>query len=115
MDKKILIDKLKAMSASPSSSDVLKQAVKVYLSSLAFEQIAAKNLITVLEDEVVDIDEMIKTAQDTEQAIKYFGVEGAKLFAANAEALKASGAKYCNCFACTTALEILENKNVLLA
>ena len=115
MDKRTLIDKLKAMSASPSSSDVLKQTVKVYLSALALEQIAANNLITVLEEEVVDIDELIKNSQDTEHTVKYFGVEGAKLFAANAAALKASGAKYCNCFACTTALEILDNKNVLLS
>lgn len=115
MNKKSLIEKLKTMAASPSASDSVKQAVKVYLSALALEQIAANNLITVLEENVVDIDELMETASNTEHLIKYFGVEGAKLFAANAEALKASGAKYCNCMACTIGLEILDNKNVLLS
>ena len=115
MDKKILIDKLKAMAASPSCCPELKQAIHAYFGALAAEQVAAKNLIAELEEDIVDIDTLLKTSKNTEHTIKYFGVEGAKLFAANAEALKASGAKYCNCFACTTALEILENKNVLLA
>ena len=113
MDKHTLIEKLKAMAASPSSTDTVKQAIKVYLAALALEQVAANNLIATLEENIVDIDELVKNSNDMEHNIKYFGVEGAKKFAANAAALKASGAKYCNCFACTVALEILENKDVL--
>ena len=113
MDKRTLIEKLKAMAASPSASEPVKQAVKVYLAALAVEQVAVNNLIAVLEDNIVDIDELMETSNDMEHAIKYFGVEGAKKFAANAAALKASGAKYCNCFACTVALEILDNKELL--
>ena len=115
MDKRTLVDKLKALAASPSCHPDLKQAVKNYLVALAAEQVAAKNLIAELEEDVVDIDTLVKNVGDTEHMIKFFGVEGAKLFAENAYKLKASGAKYCNCFACTIGLEILDNKNVLLS
>ena len=112
MDKQTLIEKLKAMTASPSCCDVVKQAVKVYLASLALERIAVDNLIAALEDNLVDIDEMLATAH-SDDAVKYFGVEGAKKFTATAEALKASGAKYCNCLACSVAREVLDHKELL--
>lgn len=112
MDKQTLIERLKAMSASPSCNDVVKQAIRVYLASLALEKIAVDNLLATLEDNLVDVDEMLQTAYSGE-AIKYFGVEGAKKFVDNAEALKAAGAKYCNCLACTVAREVLDNKDVL--
>ena len=111
MDKQILIERLKTASASPSCSDVVKQAVKVYLASLAFEKIAVDNLLAALEDNLVDVDEMLSLPHD--DAVKYFGVEGAKKFKATAEALKASSAQYCNCPACTVAREVLDNKDVL--
>ena len=111
MNKQTLIERLKEMSASPSCCDVVKQAVKVYLASLAFEKIAVDNLLAALEDNLVDVDEMLSLPHD--DAVKYFGVEGAKKFVDNAEALKASGAQYCNCLACTVAREVLDNKNLL--
>ena len=114
MDKRTLIEKLEALRTSPSCYPDLKQAVKNYLVALAAEQVAAKNLIAELEEDVVDIDTLIKNVSDTEHVIKFFGVEGAKLFTENAYKLKASGAKYCNCKACTIGLEILDNKDVLL-
>ena len=114
MDKRTLIEKLDALRTSPSCYPDLKQAVKNYLVALAAKQVAAKNLIAELEEDIVDIDTLIKNLSDTEHFIKFFGVEGAKLFAENAYKLKASGAKYCNCLACTLALEILDNKDVLL-
>ncbi|MBR2518280.1 MAG: hypothetical protein IKE46_00620 [Selenomonadaceae bacterium] len=114
MNKHTLIEKLKAMAASPSASDPVKQAVKVYLAALAVEQVAVNNLIAVLEDNVVDVDELLlEVEHDFDHLVKHFGVEGAKIFAENARALKAAGAKYCNCMACTVALEILDNKDVL--
>lgn len=111
MDKQTLIEKLKTASASPSCCDVVKQAVKVYLASLAFEKIAVDNLLAALEDNLVDVDEMLSLPHD--DAVKYFGVEGAKKFVDNAKALKASGAQYCNCLACTVAREVRENKDLL--
>ncbi|MBR1647862.1 MAG: hypothetical protein IJ685_13970 [Selenomonadaceae bacterium] len=115
MDKRTLIEKLDALRTSPSCYPDLKQSVKNYLVALAAKQVAAKNLIAELEEDVVDIDTLIEhVSSDIEHFIKFFGVEGAKLFAENAYKLKAAGAKYCNCLACTIALEILDNKDVLL-
>ncbi|MBR1647864.1 MAG: heat-shock protein Hsp90 [Selenomonadaceae bacterium] len=112
MDKQTLIEKLKNMTASPSCCEVVKQAVKVYLASLAVERIAVDNLIAALEDNLVEVDEMLATAH-SDDAVKYFGVEGAKAFVANAEALKAAGEKYCNCLACSVAREVLDHKELL--
>ena len=114
MDKRTLVDKLKALEASPSCYPDLKQAVKNYLVALAAEQVAAKNLIAELEDDVVDIDGLLRFAH-SKDAVEKFGAERAKIFADNADALKASGAKYCNCLACTIGLEILDNRDVLLS
>ena len=115
MDKRTLVEKLKTMADSPSCCPELKQAVNGYFVALATEQVAAKNLVAELEDDVVDIDTLVKNVSDTEHMIKFFGVEGAKLFAENAYKLKASGAKYCNCLACTIGLEILNNRDALLS
>lgn len=116
MDKRTLVDKLKALQASPSCCPELKQAVNAYFVALAAEQVAAKNLIAELEDDVVTIDELIEFVHSPELKEYFKGNEAlAKIFADNAEALKTSGAKYCNCFACTVGLEILDNRDVLLS
>ena len=47
-------------------------------------------------------------------AAQIFGAEGAKNFAAHADELKASGAKFCDCGACKPGLEILKNKSLVL-
>ena len=81
MDKRTLVEKLKALAASPSCHPDLKQAVNNYFVALAAEQVAAKNLLAELEEDVVDIDTLVKNVGDTEHMVKFFGVEGAKLFA----------------------------------
>ena len=113
MNKHTLIEKLKAMVASPSASESVKQAVKVYLAALAVEQVAVNNLIAELEDDIVDIDSLL-TFSHSPQAVEKLGAKRAKIFADNADALKAAGAKYCNCLACTIGLEILADKEILL-
>ena len=62
---------------------------------------------------MTDIDHLVGFAH-SETAAKIFG-EGVKAFAAHADELKAGGAKYCDCGACKPALEILANKELLLA
>ncbi|MBR0261832.1 MAG: heat-shock protein Hsp90 [Selenomonadaceae bacterium] len=115
MDKQTLIEKIKAMAAAPSCCEELKAAVKIYLDAVgtADEKVAAKNLIAEIKDDITEIDNLVAFAH-SEQAVQYFGAEGAKKFAAHADELKASGAKYCDCGACAPAVEILENKEILL-
>ena len=59
------------------------------------------------------IDGLVAFAH-SERAVEIFGAEGAKNFAAHADTLKASGAKYCDCPACSPAAEVLDNKKFIL-
>ena len=115
MDKQSLIEKIKAMATAPSCCAKLKAVAKNYLDAVgtADEKIAAQNLIAEIENDIQTIDGLVEFAH-SELAVKYFGVEGAKKFAAHADELKASGAKYCDCGACAPAVEILENKEIIL-
>jgi len=116
MDKQTLINKAKAMAAAPSCCPELKTAVQVYLDAVgtAKEKSSAQNLIAEIEEDITPIDSLVAFAH-SDHAKEIFGAEGAKNFAAHADELKASGAKYCDCRACAPGLEILANKEILLA
>ena len=115
LDKQALIEKLKTIAASPSCCDELEEMIKKYFAALGTpkERLVAEYLIDELKADVVPIELLVITAHSN-SAVEYFGVEGAKKFAAHADKLKASGAKYCNCLACTLGLEVLEHKDILL-
>ena len=114
MDKQTLIEKAKAMMAAPSCCPELVAATQNYLSAVgtAKEKSAAQKLIAEIEADITPIDKLVAFAH-SERAKEIFG-EGQKNFAAHADELKASGAKYCDCGACAPALEILNNKEILL-
>ena len=116
MNKQVLIEKIKAMAAAPSCCAELKQAVQAYLDAVgtANEKSAAQNLIAEIAEDITTIDDLVPFAH-SEIAVQIFGAEGAKKFAAHADELKASGAKYCDCGACAPGVEILANKEILLA
>lgn len=115
MDKQTLIEKVKAMKAAPSCCAKLKQVAQNYLAAVgtANEKSAAQSLIAELEEDVTPIDKLVAFSH-SDHAAQIFGAEGAKKFAAHADELKASGAKYCDCGACAPGREILENQQVLL-
>lgn len=115
-DKQTLLKKLLEIEASPSCYVDLREMIKKYFAALGTpkEKIAAENLIDELKADVVRIEQLIIFAHSN-RAIEMFGAAGAKKFADNADALKVSGAKYCNCLACTLGLEVLNHKDVLLA
>ena len=104
------------MAAAPSCCAELKTKVAAYVDALgtADEKLAAQNLIAEIKEDITPIDGLVAFAH-SEMAAQIFGAEGAKKFAAHADELKASGAKYCDCGACAPALEILNNKEILLA
>lgn len=116
MTKETLQEKIKSMTAAPSCCAELKAAVKNYFDALgtADEKIAAQNLIAEIEADITPIDGLVAFTH-SEHAKEIFGAEIAKKFATHADELKASGAKYCDCGACAPALEILANKEILLA
>lgn len=116
MTKEALIEKAKAMAAAPSCCAKLKAKVAAYVDAIgtADEKVAAQNLIAEIEQDITPIDGLVAFAH-SEHAKEIFGAEGAKKFAAHADELKASGAKYCDCGACAPGREILNNKEILLA
>lgn len=116
IDKHALHEKLRAIAESPSCCDELEEMIKKYFAALGTpkEKAMAESLIDELKADVVPIELLVINAHSN-RFIEMLGAEKAKLFATNADALKARGAKYCNCLACTVALEVLEHKDLLLA
>ena len=116
MDKQTLIEEIKKMAAARTCCPDLKRAVQSYLIALGKhnEKIAAKNLIAEIEKDLFPIEELAAFARSA-RAIQILGKEGARKLLAHVNELKASGAKYCDCPACTSAAEILQYKEILLA
>ena len=79
----------------------------------AEETDAAKALVREAEEDIEPIDGLVAFAH-SDAAAGIFGAEGVKAFAAHAVALAASGAKYCDCPACTACAAILSRKADLL-
>ncbi len=114
MDKQALIEKIKEMAAAPSCCPELTAAIQVYFDALGTdkEKSAAENLIAEIAEDITTVDDLVAFAH-SDRAKEIFG-EAQKNFAAHADELKANGAKYCDCGACTPALEILNNKEILI-
>ena len=106
MTKENLIATAKEMIAAPSCCAPLKVKAQAWIDN-PDDKVVAKDFINELEGDITDIDSLVAFA-NSPQAVQYFGEDGAKKFA------KASGAKYCDCGACTPALKILDNKDIIL-
>ncbi len=112
MSKENLITLAKEMIAAPSCCAPLKAKTQAWIDNPTDKAIA-KEFVAELESDITPIDKLVAFAHSP-NAAKIFGEEGAKKFAAHADELKASGAKYCDCGACTPAQELLRNKEVIL-
>ena len=88
-----------------------KEAGKNWLASVGTDKEAEawKTLIAELEEDIMPIEGLIAFAA-SEDGARVFGEEAAKGVLAHAEAVKASGAKYCDCAACAACEAILEKK-----
>ncbi len=78
------------------------------------EKEAGKKYVEVLEDSIVDIDTVINLFS-SEMGIEKFGAEMVSQIASHAKDIKAKGAVWCDCPACTAAMEVLKYKEDLLA
>ncbi len=101
--------------AAPSCSREAMAATQSWLNALGTEREKEENLafIKELEADIIPIDGLIAFTQSAE-GIKIFGEEKARLLCSHGKEIKAAGAKYCDCPACTAALAILEKKNDIL-
>lgn len=110
-----VVAKSKELMAAVSCSQEAKDAAQAWLDALGTPQEAeeTKKYIQELEADVLPIDACIAFTQ-SEAGIQLFGPEQAKAMAAHAREVKASGAKFCDCPACTPGQAILEKKAALL-
>ena len=115
MSKENLISLAKEMMAAPSCYAGLREVSQAWLDARGTvnEKAAAKKLADAIAECITPIDALVSFAHSND-AKEIFGAEGAKKFAAHADELKASGAKYCDCGACTPGLVILARKAELL-
>lgn len=110
-----VIEKTHVLMNAASCSSEAKAAAQSWLDAVgtANEAAATKKYIAELEADIMPIDNLIGFA-DSEAGVKCFGAELAKNIAAHAREIKAAGAGYCDCQACTAAAEILGRKTGLL-
>lgn len=110
-----LKEKAGDLAAASSACAEAKAAANRFLAALgtAEEAAAATALVREAEEDIEPIDGLVAFAH-SDAAAGIFGAEGAKAFAAHADALAASGAEYCDCPACTACAAILSRKADLL-
>jgi len=114
-NKSVIIEKTKELLNTHCYAG-LKTAANEWLEAVGTdkEKEAAKKYVDMLEESIVDIDTVINLFS-SEAGIKKFGAEKATEIASHAKEIKAKGAKWCDCPACTAALEVLKYKEDLLA
>lgn len=108
-------EKVKELIAAPSCCAEAKAAAQQWLDALGTdkEAEASKALVAELEEDIMPIDGLIAFA-GSETGKKVFGEERAAGVYAHAVEIKAKGAKYCDCPACTAVAAILEKKEELI-
>ena len=74
---------------------------------------AMKKYMAELEADVETVDQALQFALSP-KAVEVCGEDGAKKLTAHLKAIKAAGAKYCDCPACSAGAAILEKKSELL-
>ncbi len=103
------------MVSAPSCCAELKEVTATWVDSIGTdkEKKSAENFIEEIKADITAIDNLVAFAH-SDHAKEIFGEEGSKNFAAHADELKKSGAKYCDCQACAAGLELLKNKEKIL-
>lgn len=114
MEKNVLdyvVEKTHELMNAPSCSSEAKAAAQAWLDAIGTdnEKQQTEKYIAELEADIMPIDGLIAFAK-SEMGAKIF-VEKAKDVAAHAEAIKADGAKFCDCPACQAVAAILAKKD----
>lgn len=104
-----------ALIAVPNCCPELKAAGAAWLAAIGTddEKAAARTFVEEAREDACDIDGTIEFFASP-AAAAHFGAERASAMLRAAEAHKAAGGKYCNCEACSLAVDIFENADVIL-
>lgn len=119
MEKKAMelaVEQTHRLMEAASCSQEAKQAAQAWLDALGTlqQEEETRKYLQELEEDVVTVDGLIAFAQSP-AGEKVFGPQGAAKLADHGRQLKADGAKYCDCPACSAAAAILEQREGLLA
>lgn len=109
MDAKMvefITTKTKDLMAAPSCNLTLKAAAQTWLDA-ADKDAATPAYVTALKQGICLIDELVAFA-GSDHAVQLMGKDGAAQLLAHAKDIKAKGAKFCDCPACTADLAILK-------
>lgn len=110
-----VIEKTHDLIEAPSCCKEAKAAAKAWLDAVGTDKQAeeTKKFIAEIEEDIMPIDSVIAfTASETGE--KIFGADRAKAMHAHGLEIKAKGARFCDCPACTAVAAILEKKDELL-
>lgn len=109
------VAKTQELIAAGSCCAEARAAAQAWLDALDTEreQEAAKQYVAELEEDIVTVDMLIGMA-GSEAGIRYFGEAAAKRILAHGKELKAAGAAYCDCPACSAAAAVLAMKDAIL-
>ncbi len=107
------VEQTKALLAAPSANDASKAAANAFLAAVGTdkEEEAIDVYVEALKQLPSTIDELVAFA-NSDLAAQIFG-DGVTGFRAHAAELKASGAAFCDCPACTACLNMLKEAKVL--
>lgn len=100
-------EKVQEMISAYSCCAELKEVGQAWLDAVGTdkEADATKNLLAEIEEDVIPIDGLIAFV-GSDMGTQIFGAERAASMLAHAKEIKANGALYCDCPACTAALEV---------
>ena len=89
----------------------LREAAEAWLANPNAD--TAAKYVDMLWEGIEPIDDLIAMTE-SEDGIAHFGEERAKEMNEHAKAIKAAGGKYCDCPACTLALDLVNHKDELV-
>ena len=112
---KEISEKTRRLIEAPTCSRETKEAACRWLEAVGTDREAeeTKLYIEELEEDIMPIDQLIGFAGSA-KGEEYFGADAAKGIAAHAREIKAAGAKYCDCPACSVVEDILRKKEDML-
>lgn len=110
-----VVEKTRELIAAPTCSSETKAAAQKWLDAVGTDaqKEETQKYIEELEADIMPIDMLIGFA-GSEKGSDYFGAETAAAIVADAKEIKAAGAKYCDCPACSIVEEILKKKAEIL-
>lgn len=107
--------KIQELTSAPSCSPEAKRAAQAWLDKIntpGMEE-ETRNFLAELERDLTPIDGLIGFAGSAAGS-QVFGAEGAAKMLRHANEIKAAGAEYCDCPACTAVVAILDKKAEML-